>query len=288
MTPKAQTASHMKAASAAFRTLMVHVEADDRSAARMQTAVRLAQDLDATLFGVGAEMIDPRALADPYGVAVTMAADLEGLIRDGLKGAEASFNRAAAGLRTEWLAIEEQPVIALSAAARAADLIIANGYRQRSQTTFSACDAGELVLKSGRPVLVTPERASHLAGEAVVVAWKDTREARRALADSLPFLKDALDVLVLEVCKAEEAEVAEAQTASVVSGLRRHGIEARAKVKVAAPEAASEQLEAAADNLQADLIVAGGYGHSRLGEWVLGGVTRDLLHYSRRFLLMSH
>lgn len=285
---EANTKGRLRAASAAFRTVMVHAQADPKSTARLETAIHLARDLDATLFGVGAEMIDPVVFSDAYGFAAGLAPEIEVLIHDGLKRAEAEFLRSAADIRTQWVALEEEPARALSLASRGADIIVTDGHRHPPQTAYSGCDAGELILKSGRPVLVTPHKGGRLNAEAVVVAWKDTRESRRALADSLPFLKDAADVLVLEVCKVDEAEMAEAQTAAVVAGLRRHGVEARAKVKFASPEVVAEQIEIMAENIGADLIVAGGYGHSRLGEWVLGGVTRALLRQPRRFVLLSH
>ncbi|MEO8114766.1 MAG: universal stress protein, partial [Phenylobacterium sp.] len=68
----------------------------------------------------------------------------------------------------------------------------------------------------------------------------------------------------------------------------RHGVAARAKVLMASQERAAAELNIAAQEIGADLIVAGAYGHSRLGEWVFGGVTRELLRGGERFLLLSH
>jgi nucleotide-binding universal stress UspA family protein len=144
------------------------------------------------------------------------------------------------------------------------------------------------MLLSGRPVLIVPPLGGTPDFNAVVVAWKDTRESRRALADGLPFLKDADQVLILAVCDADEVDDALKQTAGVVNGLKRHGVKAGAKVVVAPSYRVATELQIAADSIGAQLIVAGGYGHSRLGEWVFGGVTHDLLHAPERFVLLSH
>jgi nucleotide-binding universal stress UspA family protein len=144
------------------------------------------------------------------------------------------------------------------------------------------------MLQSGRPVLVAPPAGGRLALEAVVVAWKDTREARRAISDALPLLRSAGEVVVMEVCGSDEAGDAGVHVASVVKGLARHGVKARAKVQTAPPERVATELNIEAQAIGADLIVAGGYGHTRIGEWVFGGVTFDLLNYPERFVLLSH
>jgi nucleotide-binding universal stress UspA family protein len=92
----------------------------------------------------------------------------------------------------------------------------------------------------------------------------------------------------MEVCSHAAAVAAEVHTTTVVEGLKRHGVAAWPKVVVASPERVAVELNIVAQAIDADLIVAGGYGHSRLGEWVFGGVTYDLLHSPERFVLLSH
>jgi nucleotide-binding universal stress UspA family protein len=95
-------------------------------------------------------------------------------------------------------------------------------------------------------------------------------------------------VVVMEVCSHQDAAAAEVRTIAVVEGLKRHGVSAWPKVVVASPERVVVELDIEAQAIDADLIVAGGYGHSRFGEWVFGGVTYDLLHRPERFVLLSH
>ena len=105
---------------------------------------------------------------------------------------------------------------------------------------------------------------------------------------SLPFLKAAKDVVVLEVCDEGDFGDAELHTFTVVEHLRRHGVDARAKAAIAPADCVCHEIGVTARAIGADLVVAGGYGHARLGEWVFGGVTRDLLQAPERFVLLSH
>jgi nucleotide-binding universal stress UspA family protein len=121
----------------------------------------------------------------------------------------------------------------------------------------------------------------------VVLAWKDSREARRALTDAIPFFEAASAVLVLAVCPEIDADQAKIQVEDVSAALARRGIKAEAKVALHAHSDGLEILNQAAA-FGADLIVCGAYGHTRFGEWVFGGVTRDLLGQDERYLLLSH
>jgi nucleotide-binding universal stress UspA family protein len=145
-----------------------------------------------------------------------------------------------------------------------------------------------VVMTAGRPVLLVPQGASRLRGSAVVVAWKDTREARRAIADAMPFLKAAEDVIVQAVCEDDAVEAAVFQTDDVVTNLKRHGVRARSNVTTAPTTSVALELCKVADAAMADLIVAGAYGHSRLREWAFGGVTDSFLHRPSCFVLLSH
>jgi nucleotide-binding universal stress UspA family protein len=283
------TAIRPQQATSSIRSILVHVEPGPEAQPRLQTAVALADKLDAMLIGVGAEMLQTQGLAEAHGFAdSTWLSDLQNLIEENLRNAETAFRAKTEGLRTAWLALEELPAQALARVSRSADLILAGGAPLKFIDAYRMAQTAELVLLSGRPVLVAPPEGGKFRGEAVVVAWKDTREARRALADALPFLQMAQDVVVQEICNDREFADAEAHTFAVVEHLKRHGVAARAKVTIAPVARTTVELNATADGIGADLIVAGGYGHSRLGEWVFGGVTRSLLQSPERFVLLSH
>lgn len=273
-----------------YKTVLVHAEADPKAAPRLETAAIVARGFGAKLLGLGAEMIQPAGVVDPYGVlGVEWYAIMRESVLTHLATAEKTFRCKSAGADIEWRSVEGYPAPAIARSARGADLIVCGGRPLGRLDPYATASTAELVLTCGRPVLVAPPTGGRVFGDAVVVAWKDTREARRAVADALPFLAKAETVVVLAVCEEdEEVEAARAQTADVAAWLRRHGVVAKGKVRVAPSDQTRLEIEAEADLVDADLIVAGAYGHSRMGEWVFGGVTNDLLHHPERFVLFSH
>jgi nucleotide-binding universal stress UspA family protein len=273
-----------------YRSLLVHVQPGLAGSRRVELAAGLARRFGARLIGLGAESFEPVAMMDPYSgqLVAEMYQQLSRQLDADLKSAEVTFRRDAAGADGEWRSVKSEPVRALAQAARAADLIIASSHDGEGGDLYRAADPGDLVLASGRPVLVAPPGDGHLQADKIIVAWKDTREARRAVADALPFLVRAQDVLVLAVCAEDDAETSRAAVEDVAEALRRHGAPARGHVTTAPDASVADELNAEAAALGADLIVAGAYGHSRTVEWVMGGATRSLLRNPQRFLLLSH
>jgi nucleotide-binding universal stress UspA family protein len=175
----------------------------------------------------------------------------------------------------------------VSREARAADLIIV-GARHTGHSVHDLVDPGVILLRAGRPVLVVPETVAPLQLCRVLVAWKDTRECRRAVRDALPFLQQAKEVLLLGIGEGESESNAKRTLSDVAAYLLRHGVAAVHQVwRPARGPVAAELLRHVQDE-KADLIVAGGYGHSRVGEWVFGGVTHELLASSPVCCVLSH
>ena len=165
----------------------------------------------------------------------------------------------------------------VAAEMRAADLLIiaadeAGAAFDRSRHV----DVADLVPQIGRPVLLAGAGVDRLDLRSVVVGWKDTREARRAAEDALPFLRLAERVTVVEVVPDGELEDARIRTQDVADWLATHGVTASVRTLAATKDEAAT-LREAATKLGAGLLVGGAYGHTRLREWVVGGVTRDLL-----------
>jgi nucleotide-binding universal stress UspA family protein len=149
-------------------------------------------------------------------------------------------------------------------------------------------DISDLVMRLGRPIVVVPPSIDELSLEHVVVGWKDTRETRRAVLDALPLLRNAGQVTVMEIVEDPEALASTRQhLAEVTSWLTGHGVAAHPSAELLSASATAE-LEAAAAARNAGLLVIGAYGHNRLREWVLGGVTRDALRHPARCSFMSH
>jgi nucleotide-binding universal stress UspA family protein len=172
--------------------------------------------------------------------------------------------------------------------ARAADLLITGAQEGGALLDRSRyVNVADLILRAGKPVLVAGPAEDKLDLKHIIVGWKDAREARRAVQDGLPLLKLAQQVTVVEIAANEDMTDARARTEDVVGWLARHGVTASARaVSGATGEAA--QLGNIATEVDAGLVVGGAYGHTRLREWVLGGMTRDFLLQPPRCSLVSH
>jgi nucleotide-binding universal stress UspA family protein len=187
----------------------------------------------------------------------------------------------------EWRSALEFPTEFVAREARAADLVVVGGDSE-SGSEYESLNRAALILKAGRPILTVPNGVQSLRAKCIAVAWKETREARRALADALPFLVEAEGVFLVEVAESGAADEAQRHLGDIARYLGRHGINAIAeRVRPFEVDVSSVLFRLAKDE-NIDLVVAGGYGHSRLGEWMFGGVTRELLGSSPVCCLFSH
>lgn len=270
-----------------YKTILTHVSVGPASSFRIAPAVGVAQKFGSALLGVGAVALN--IYPDPYfGYANgEMLKGLQDQVEVELKATGELFLNAArsASVEAEWRSFVAPPVWAMTEQSRGADLIVS--LRPKDGYGDSDASAGELLLTTGLPVLVLPG-AAEVAPGTVLVAWKNTREARRAVADAMPFLKRAARVVIAAVVE-DQALVSAVtdEVADLVERLRRHGVGAEPDVSGALEIGPSRQLLAMAESQEADLIVAGAYGHSRLREWVFGGVTQDLLRASPKPVLFS-
>ena len=245
-----------------------------------QTAVayvaQLAERFGAEIVGIGAA--EPNlayAGVDNAQVALDYYATERKNIETMLERAEERFRAAVpSSVPVSWRGYVANPTEMLIDQARRCDVIVA-----ASDDTSSlgvTIDPGHLILASGRPVILAREGGKTAKLDRIMIAWKDTREARRAISDALPFLGQAKQVKVVTHGEGDAAAETTSLT-EIVEWLGRHSITAD-----------SQLVEQGVEFLDAlglltltdapDLIVAGGYGHSRFREWLLGGVTNDLLN----------
>lgn len=280
-----------------YAALMVHVEPDDAAEPRIRLAADLADRFEAALIGFAGGAVMPPPVTAPVlgpGVAVEVLEAEQRRVETGLRAAHERFRTIAErdGRRTGWRSFLDHPAAALARESRAADLLIGGrGGGAIGLGRDQTVDPGDLLMRAGRPVLVVPPGVAVLEARRVLVAWKDTREARRAVADALPLLADAEEVLVVEAVpdEAGEREAATRRTGDVAALLERHGATARGEtLEPHAGRAVADALLRAAERHGADLVVAGAYGHARLREWAFGGVTRDLLARCPVCCLLSH
>jgi nucleotide-binding universal stress UspA family protein len=271
-----------------YATVMVYVDANGSPEQRVRLAASLADKFNATLIGLSALAIPPPFLFEGAIIQQAPEADI-GHIMARLNAKEEWFRRVATANHRglEWRPILDYPTDALAREARSADLVVI-GQTKGPGDSLNSLDPGEALLKLGRPMLVVPDGVSSLSAEHIVIGWKDTREARRVVQDGLPFFHEASRVTVVEICELEEESAAKQHIDDVVRYLVRHRVKAIPRVILRQEGSAADQIVKLAREDGADLIVAGAYGHTRLGEWMFGGVTRDLLANSSICCLMSH
>ena len=269
--------------------MMAHLELGHTNSGLLRVAAGMAERFDAQVSGVA--MCHPMQVvySEGYVAGEFIARDRE--LRDQeIATAEAEFRTALGPRAMDWRsAITSDPLADyLAREARGADVIVTGVDRSVSLFDNSRHLAiGDFVMHVGRPVLIVPAAVEAVCFDRVLVGWKDSRESRRAIADALPLLKRARTVTIVEIAAEDDLTSARRRVDDVVLWLGRHGI-AAVPAAVASGRDDTHRLRHLAEEYEADLIVAGAYGHSRVREWVLGGVTRDLLLRAGKCVLVSH
>jgi nucleotide-binding universal stress UspA family protein len=270
------------------KTVMVHIDADDKTENHIRVARCVADKFGASAIGVSAFAVEPPFISEGVVIKEMTEDDVERKKAElAAKGNRiqnvGGFDRE----KFEWRWGVEYPTVFLVSEARAADVVVVKRHQQKVDA-FNLIDPAEVMLRIGRPTLFVPEQVTELVADRIVVGWKDSREARLAVRDALPFLEKASQVTLLEICPADEQDKARHRLRDVARYLQRHGAKSQIEVRVHMSETDARHLLRLASEENADLIVTGGYGHSRLGEWVFGGMTKDLLDEAPVCLLMSH
>jgi len=166
---------------------------------------------------------------------------------------------------------------------RAADLLVIGRPRGDEGVSMETLEGA--LIESGRPVFIPPAAPLTALPETVAVAWKPAREAARAVTGASPFLAIAKQIVILTVAEDQRAPDEEADR--LMSGLRWYGVPISTRhLQPDARSAADILVSAAAEH--AALLVMGGYGHSRLREWIFGGVTLHVLRGAEVPVLMAH
>jgi nucleotide-binding universal stress UspA family protein len=268
---------------ASLAALMVHVDIDRDCEQRIELAIALADRLQASLIGVAGCAMWPAFVTGDVSLTKSNQYDFQKLMaRFEQRGKR--FRAQCSGLdQIEWRSTLDSPNELLVREARAADLVIMGRAHAGAEH-----DPGLILLRAGRPILLVPDSAASLELRRVVVAWKDTRECRRAVRDALPLLQQAKEVLLVEIGEHEPQSHAKKNLADVGAYLVRHRVIVADQVWRQPSGSVAGELFQFVEEERADLIVAGGYGHSRLGEWIFGGVSRELLARSPVCCLLSH
>ncbi|NRF71127.1 universal stress protein [Aquincola sp. S2] len=278
-----------------YRSLLVLLDNDARCAERTRVSIGLARALDAHLVGLAATG------RIPWPVSVDGAAMLDqfaGMAWAALHGqaqqAARQFADACGDARlhsAETVVVEEDKAVALVRHAHCSDLVVVGQPDpDRADCLLQRDTVESVVLHSARPTLIVPYAGQFgTIGQRVMVAWDDSREAARAVADALPLLRRAEQVQV--VAWQEGSLEGSAPLAERLGTLRQwlawHGVAAETSVETSGIAIAEAMLSRAAD-LDADMLVMGAYGHMRWTERMLGGATRGLLDAMTVPVLMAH
>ncbi len=273
-----------------YAAVMVSMALDRSNDARLEIAGQLAERFGACVIGITAGEFSPPLYFTTGEQAQKVLDQGQAAIKNRVAEVEAQF-RAAMQLRAagvEWRCAEDFPTRFIVQQARAADIIVVGeDGRDALADPFMQTNPSDLVMQTGRPLLVVPDTSSWLDLRSVLVAWKDTPEARRATADALPILRKATDVTVAGIIEDDvNRPAAWSGVKDLVAWLSRHGVLASGQVPDECGNAA-KQLERFASDVSAGLVVAAAYGRTRLREWVLGGVTKSLVNPSNRCSLLS-
>jgi len=283
-----------------LKDILVQIDAGPATPARLDLAIRLAREHEAHLVGLcvsdiglvpgaGFGVLEPentlallRFEAQLRDEALAVAANLAEMFSQRVRRDE---------VQGEWRVVEGRAVVSVALHARYADLAILGqenpgdaGVRGWTAVLETA------LLTSGRPILVVPYAGQfQQIGRRVLVGWNAHREAARAVHDALPLIRGAQSVTVLSVDSDQgPGGRGEGPAADLSRHLARHGLRVSAKQTSSGGLDPTDVLLNYAADESCDLIVVGGYGHSRMREIVLGGVTRGLLQRATVPVLMSH
>jgi nucleotide-binding universal stress UspA family protein len=277
----------------AYKTIAVYVDDSKHCGARIDAAAVLARRFDAHLVGIyAAEPISsPHALQDPWLAERLTARSSAASQRMAL--AKELFHTGAGEIdsaRREFCDVDVDAVEAMTALV--ADLIVVCQTDPDERLMNAPPTFPELVtLSVGRPVLFIPyfTEAYPTLGTKVLVAWNGSREATRAVTDALPLLKQAERVTAMVVnAKRDRKQRDDIPAADISLFLARQGVKVEATQSYTDELSVGDELLVRVADGEFDLLVMGAYGHSRIREIVLGGVTQTLLQHMTVPVLMSH
>jgi nucleotide-binding universal stress UspA family protein len=260
-----------------YKTLVVQVDNQGGTSARVEVAARLAAQAGGYLIAV-------------YAFEPGQALSHEEKDREAFERDQVQRIAASAGIPCEWFPAAGESAATIMAMGRCADVIVVGqGRPESADEQHGNLNVAQIVLGTGRPALIVPAGAVPATpGTRIVVAWNGTRESARAVADALPLLVKAKTVTVLFGAepggKAHTFDSAKVLLAS----LERHRIKAQLEDLGRHRFDVGEKILGYCAKCDADLLVMGAYGHSRARELALGGVTQTVLDSMTLPVLMSH
>lgn len=279
-----------------FKDILIPTTATSGDDDALNAGIAIAAAFDAKLTVLETVSL-PSPVGNPWGLTPDAAmADVYSRLRT---QGEINVGRLKARLDKETIQSEvrlaeamfvESERIAAHHAHYADLVVVAGSIGDTNEGVVTHAYFGGLLLESGRPVLVVPPRCQVISPpKRIVLAWRPTRESTRAVHDAMPFLTRAeqIDVLVVNAARGELGH-GEEPGADIAAHLARHGVKTNVIRRDAGPTSIGSVILQQARESYAQMIVAGGYGHSRLREWAMGGVTRELMLSAQIPVFYSH
>lgn len=266
-----------------YKTILVHVDGSAASPARVDAAARLALAHEAhlvgsALTGLAAYQLPITPMDAGAPPIVFPTEELHAVADQALDRFEERV-RASAVTSYERRRLDDDTAVGLCVQARYADLVVIG--QEAAATPYT-------VLNCARPVLVVPSLPPPDIGKTVTVAWNGSVQAVRAISSAIAMLQRAARVHLLVLVNDDNGDVhGEQPGGDMALYLARHGIRVDVDARRGSTDNGAELLAYAA-HTRSDLIVMGAFGHSRLREWVLGGVTRTALRRAPAALWMAH
>lgn len=275
-----------------IKDILVNLRADAETDAAGRYAISLAEAHEAHVTGVAYSFNPPWPPALIEGASVDIYRSIQ---ENATRQAQASVARFQDAARRSQIACDTRTIETTPAGAAEAFGILARRYDlavvsqpEPERNDFANETIEAALFNSGRPTLIVPYiQKDGFSADRVVFCWDGSRQAARALADSLPLLRKGKTITVLTIATGKIDE-RDATGADIAKHLARHNLKVDlVRIPAADIDVASAILSYAADT-SATFIVMGGYGHSKFREFVLGGATRGLLESMTAPTLMSH
>ncbi|WP_136417184.1 universal stress protein [Herbaspirillum sp. ST 5-3] len=280
-----------------YKTVLVHVDKDKHAGERIELAAKIAMSEEAHLIGaaptgVSRFVYQSRYIYEGGGMTTHLENHIEELRKDAndaLKNFEEIVKKM--GVQSyEGRAVDDEAGGGVSLQARYSDLVVIGQTDREEPSTTTLPDFPEfVVMNSGRPVLIVPYVGHYnTVAKRVLIAWDASTSATRAVTGAIPLLKSAdnVDVVVFNADSQGDAH-GEQPGADIGLYLARHGIKVNVVRQKTDIDVGNALLSISTD-LGSDMIVMGGYGHSRFREILLGGVTRTVLESMTVPVFMSH
>ncbi len=270
--------------------ILVYIDDTETNVQTMTAAQRLATQLNAhlTTVYIVPPVYTPVYIGIEAAIPASVVAQLDVWLRKNADEAKEQYEKTVdinSGKKT-WLSLDGDRISTIKHVVKNYDLMVIGQPGQDDKNPEKAQIVNNIVLESGRPVIIIPNQYEKDSfGKRVMVAWNGKREAARAVHDALPFLTQAESVNIVSVNASKDIDI---PCADIAVHLARHGVNVETEKSHTKSFSAGDEIMKLATTYGADMLVMGAYGHSRFREQILGGATKHVLSHMTVPVLMSH